>query len=169
MFRRSFKEKCPLSGTKTWVQYVNPGTFLLRWYRYVLLCFYYIASGSIATFLNSNIRGPSLKVNALSCWNYALHLTQPQTYLIELTNAKLVYNAFVDATVLFKLPYLHIWSVLSNRSYMGFEPELLNSQVHLRTLWATIQTYRLWKPIDMKLDMCDANVQKHQFPNLPAY
>jgi len=23
--------------------------------------------------------------------------------------------------------------------------------------------------IDMKLDMCDANVQKHQFSNLPAY
>ncbi len=26
---------------------------------------------------------------------------------------------------------------------------------------ATEQTYRLWKPINMKLDMCDANVQKH--------
>ncbi len=27
MFRRSFKEKCPLSGAKTRVQSVNPGTF----------------------------------------------------------------------------------------------------------------------------------------------
>ncbi len=52
---------------------------------------------------------------------------------------------------------------------MGFEPELLNSQVCLRTLWATEQTYCLWKPIDMKLDMCDANVQKDPFSNIPAY
>ncbi len=36
-FRRSFKEKCPLSGTKTQVKYLKPGTFLLRWYRYILL------------------------------------------------------------------------------------------------------------------------------------
>jgi len=33
----------------------------------------------------------------------------------------------------------------------------------------TEQTCRLWKPIDMKLDMCDANFQKHQFSDLPAY
>ncbi len=44
-FRRSLKEKCPLSGTKTQVQYVNPGTFLLCRYGHVLL-FYYIASGT---------------------------------------------------------------------------------------------------------------------------
>ncbi len=72
-------------------------------------------------------------------------------------------NAFVDATMLFELPYMQIWTVLSNRSYMGFDPELPTSQVRLRTLWATEQTYRLWKRIDMKLDMCDANGQKHQF------
>ncbi len=42
-FRRSFKEKCPLSGAKTRVQYINPHTFLLH---YVLLCFYYVASGA---------------------------------------------------------------------------------------------------------------------------
>ncbi len=40
-FRRSFKEKCPLSGDKTQVKYVNPGTFLLHRYRNILLCFYY--------------------------------------------------------------------------------------------------------------------------------
>ncbi len=78
-------------------------------------------------------------------------------------------NSFVDATMLFELPYVQIWTVLSNRSYTVFEPELLASQVRLRTPWATEQTYRLWKPIDLKLDMCDANVQKHQFSNLPAY
>ncbi len=39
MFHRTFKEKWPLSGAKTRVQYINPGTF-------VFLCFYYIASGT---------------------------------------------------------------------------------------------------------------------------
>ncbi len=76
---------------------------------------------------------------------------------------------FVDATMLFELPCMQIWTVLSNRSYTGFEPQLLASQVHLCAPWATEQTYHLWKPIDMKLDMCDANIQKHQFSNLPAY
>ncbi len=78
-------------------------------------------------------------------------------------------NAFVDATILFELPYMQVWTVLSNRSYTGFEPELFTSQVRLHTPWATEQTYRLWKPIDIKLDMCDADVQKHQFSNFPAY
>ncbi len=76
-FRRSFKEKCPLSVAKTQVKYVNTGKFLLCRYRYILLCFYYVASESIVAFPNSNIRGLSLKVNALSCWKYALHQTQP--------------------------------------------------------------------------------------------
>ncbi len=44
--------------------------------------------------------------------------------------------------------------------------KVLTTQVHLGTLWATKQTYRLWKPIDIKLDMCNNNVQKHQFSNL---
>ncbi len=56
---------------------------------------------------------------------------------------------------------MQIWSVLSNRDYTGFEPELLVSQVRLCTAWATEQTYRLWKPIETRLDMCDANVQKN--------
>ncbi len=36
-FHRSFKEKCPLSGAKTHVKYMNPGMFLLRRYSYILL------------------------------------------------------------------------------------------------------------------------------------
>ncbi len=78
-------------------------------------------------------------------------------------------KVFIDATMLIKLPYMQIWTALSNRDYTGFEPELLTSQVRLYTPWATEQTHLLWKPIDMKLDTCDANVQKHQFSNLPAY
>ncbi len=77
-------------------------------------------------------------------------------------------NVFVDATVPFQLSFTQIWTVFRT-VVTGFASELLASQVHLRTPWATEQTYRLWKPIDMKLDMCDANVQKHQFSNLPAY
>ncbi len=49
-------------------------------------------------------------------------------------------NIFVDATVLFELPYMQIWTVLSNRGYTGFEPEFLTSQVRLCTPWATEQT-----------------------------
>ncbi len=78
-------------------------------------------------------------------------------------------NVFVDATVPFQLPYMQILTDLTNRDYTKFEPELLASSVRLRTPWATEQTYRLWKPIDTRLDMCDANVQKHQFSNLPAF
>ncbi len=77
-------------------------------------------------------------------------------------------NVFVDATMLFKLPYMQIWTVSSIRSYTGIELDLLASQVCLRTPWATEQTYHLWKPMDMKLYVCDANGQKHQFSNLPT-
>ncbi len=41
-FHLSFKDKFPLSGAKTRVQYLKPACF----YRYILLCFYYIASGT---------------------------------------------------------------------------------------------------------------------------
>ncbi len=30
-------------------------------------------------------------------------------------------------TVPFQFPYMQIWTVLSNRDYMGFEPEILAS------------------------------------------
>ncbi len=57
-FCRTFKDKCLLSGAKTQVKYVNPGTFLLCRYRYILLCFYYVAtetycSGSEFKYLGS--------------------------------------------------------------------------------------------------------------------
>ncbi len=71
-------------------------------------------------------------------------------------------NTFVDIIMLFELPYMQIWNVLSNHSYTGFEPEL-TSQVSLCTPWATEQTYHLWKPIDMKLDMCDAKMKSISF------
>ncbi len=36
-------------------------------------------------------------------------------------------NVIFDATVPFQLPYMQILTALSNRDYMGFEPELLAS------------------------------------------
>ncbi len=36
-------------------------------------------------------------------------------------------NVFVDATVSFHLPYMQIWTALSNRDYTEFELELLAS------------------------------------------
>ncbi len=158
-------KKFPLSGAKTQVKYMNPGTFLLRRYRYILMCFYYVDIGTywcvfitllqkrIAAVQNSNIRGLSLKVNALSCPIPNPTLNLPDS----VSKCKIDVKTYsFDATMLFKLPYIQIWTVLSNRDYTGFKQELL--YLRLRTPWATEQTYRLWKPIDMKLDMCDANV-----------
>ncbi len=62
-----FQRECPLSGAKTQVKYVNPGTFLLRRYRYISVCFIMLLQKRIASVVqNSNIRVVSLKVNALS-------------------------------------------------------------------------------------------------------
>ncbi len=36
-------------------------------------------------------------------------------------------NIFFNATVSFQLPYMQIWTALSNRDFMGFEQELLAS------------------------------------------
>ncbi len=77
-------------------------------------------------------------------------------------------HVFIDATVPFQLLYMQIWTALSNRDYTGLH-EFLASLICLRTPWATEQTYRLWKPINTMLYMCDANVQKHQFSNLQIF
>ncbi len=55
-------------------------------------------------------------------------------------------------------------------SYTGFEPEL---DPRLSSTSPYSVSYRSnlpsMKTIDIKLDVYDANVQKHQFSNLPAY
>ncbi len=56
---------------------VNPGTFYyvdIGTYCYVFIT---LLQKHISAVQNSNIRGLSLKVNALSCRKYALHQTQP--------------------------------------------------------------------------------------------
>ncbi len=36
-------------------------------------------------------------------------------------------NVIIDATVLFELPYMQIWTALSNSVYTGFKTEFLAS------------------------------------------
>ncbi len=76
-------------------------------------------------------------------------------------------NLIVDVSVPFQLPYMQIWTALSYRDYTNRSSSPL--KYIYCTPWSTEQTYCLWKLIDTKLDMCDANDQKHQFSNLPAY
>ncbi len=49
--------------------YVDIGTYCC-----VFIALFQVRAAAVQ---NSNIRGLSLKVNALSCWKYALHQTQP--------------------------------------------------------------------------------------------
>ncbi len=58
-------------------------------------------------------------------------------------------------------PYMQIWIVSSNRSY-GIQtgaPHLSSTSPHSVSHRTNLPSM---KPIDMKLDMCDANVQKFQ-------
>ncbi len=85
-FWDSCKVKCPVSGTKTCIQYMNVALFLLHWYRYVFLCFYYVASG---TYCGSSELKCALSVKKLEIKN-PLHQTRPLTYLIVLMTAKVI-------------------------------------------------------------------------------
>ncbi len=89
-FLHSFKEKRTVSGAKAQVQYVNPGLAHLYYVDIGMYCCVFITllQEHILAVQNSNIWGPSLKINILSCWKYALHQTQPLTYPIVFTNAK---------------------------------------------------------------------------------
>ncbi len=64
-FRCSFKVKRPVSGTKTWVQYVTLARFCyVDIGTYCCVCIT-LLQARIAVVRNSNIRWVSLKVNAL--------------------------------------------------------------------------------------------------------
>ncbi len=68
-------------------------------------------------------------------------------------------HVFVDATMLFELPYIQIW-MLCQTVVNGFEPV----PSPLKYVYvSTEQTYVYEKPIEIKLDMCDANVQSISF------
>ncbi len=75
--RGSFKVKCPVSGAKTWVQYVTLAHFCyVDIGTYCCVCIT-LLEVCIAVVHNSNIQWVSLKVNALSSWKYPLHQTHP--------------------------------------------------------------------------------------------
>ncbi len=123
-FRRSFKEKCPLSGAKTQVKYANPDKFWLHKYMYILLCFYFVATETYCGSLEFKYTGSVayLKVNALSC-----PTPNPTLNLHDSVNKCKTDIKTFNATVPFKLPYVEIWTALWNRDYTGFKPELLTS------------------------------------------
>ncbi len=80
---------------------MNPGMFLLRRYRYILLCFYYIATETYCSGSEFKYRSLSLKVNALSCWNMPYTKPNPKpipTVFKCKTDIKII---FVDATMPF--------------------------------------------------------------------
>ncbi len=58
---------------------------------------------------------------------------------------------------------MRILAVLSNRSFLGFVPELFISQVQYHITWATAQTYWIRKLMHMW-----QQIQKYQFLNLGA-
>ncbi len=76
-FCGSFKVKRPVSGAKTWVQYVTLARFCyVDIGTYCCVCIT-LLQVRIAVDHNLNIWWVSLKFNALSCWKYPLHQTQP--------------------------------------------------------------------------------------------
>ncbi len=104
MFRRSFKEKCPLSGTKTQVKYVNPNTFVLCIYRYILLCFYYVAPETYCD-------GSEFKYLGTVIINVCSIVLEPNPTLNlsdSVNKCTTDIKTCVDATVPFQLPYMQI-------------------------------------------------------------
>ncbi len=92
--------------------------------------------------------------------------TKPNLNLPDSVDKWKNYNktVFVDATVLFELPYMQIWSrtvVTQNLNRSSSTLQVPSYSVSYRTNLPSIETH--------KLDMCDTNVQKHQFSNPPAY
>ncbi len=99
----------PIFGRSTGASLVHIAVFLLRCYRYILRRFRIQISGSVP------------KVNALS----TKPIPKPTRWCSQMQNW--YQNVFVDSSVPLRLPYIQIWTALSNRDYTGFDPDLLAS------------------------------------------
>ncbi len=149
---------------------MNPGTLLLCRYTVGTYCcvFIMLLQKRDSAVQNSNIRGLSLKVNVLSCWKYALHQTQPFTCPIVLTNAKHITTYVLMQPCHFNFLIcrceLFCQTLIPRNSNRSPSPSK-----YVSVLRELPNKLTVWKPIDTRLDMCDANVQKHQFSNLPAF
>ncbi len=148
------------------LNYWNKSTFpqqsnLLRYTcRYILLCFYYVAAETYCG--GSEFKYPGYVVNI----PYTKPNPKPSLNKCKTAKLQKMYFLMQPCHLNFLICRLQLLCrTVITRDFLKF----LASKVRLRTLWATKHTYCLWKPIDMKLDMCDANVQKHQFSNLPAF
>ncbi len=143
---------------------------LICWYRHILLYFYYVASGTCCSGSEFSYTGTVAK-NVCSIVLEVCPTPNPNLILPDsVDNGK----TDIETHLLMQLSSLNFlicrfelfrWTVVTVTQDSNWNSSPL---VRLHT-WATEQTYRLWKLIDMKLDMCDASIQKHQFSNLPAY
>ncbi len=146
-----------------------PGTFLLHWYRYVLLCFYYIASGTYCG--GSEFKYPgtvaksecSILLEICPTPNPTLNLPDSvDKCKTDIKTHLLMQPCFLNFLICrFELFCRTVVTRDSNQSssplkYISVLRELTNNL-------PSMKTHR------SKLDMCDANVQKHQFSNFPAY
>ncbi len=162
-FIDSFKEKC---SAKTQVKYVNRGAFLLCRYRYILLGFYYVATETYCGGSELKYQGLYLKVNALSCSTPNPTLNQPDSVNKYKTDIKtyLLMQSYHFSVLICRFELLCRTVTTRDLKRSSSPPKYVSV---LREL--PKQTYWLWKSIDTRLYMCDANIQKHQFSNLPAY
>ncbi len=178
-----------------------------RFNTWTLARFYYAHIGTYCCVLlecivavqDSNIQGPLLKINVLSCWKYSLHKPNPKpTWYIYIyafsrcfypkrLTVHSGYTCFVsmcvpwrnsvdkcktdiktylliDATVLLEL---HICRFeLFCRTVITLDSNQSSHVKYVSVLRELPNKPTVSENIDMKLDMCDANIQKHQFSNL---
>ncbi len=143
---------------------------------WTLASFYYIDIGTyccvfiallqkrIAVVWNSNIWGLFLKVNALSCLTPNPTLNLPDSVNKCKTDIKtylLMQPSYFNFLVC-RFERL-CWTEITRGSNQSSSPPK-----YVSVLRELPKKLSLWKPIDTRLDMSDANVQKHPFSNLPA-
>ncbi len=135
-----------------------------RFNTWTLAHFITLLQERIAADQNSNIQGPSLKSEC----SIVLEICPTPNPTLNLPNS--VDKCKTEIKTYLLMPPFYLNFPICRFELFGRTVVTRDSNLSsMSTPWATDQTYRQWKHIDMKLDMCDANVQKHQFSNLPAY
>ncbi len=127
-------------------------------HRYILLCFYYVATGTYCGGSEFKYLG-SVPKNECSI---VLEICPiPNTNLPDSVN-----KCKTDIKTYLLMQPCHFNFLICRFELLCqtvIKQELLTSQVSLHPPSATEQTYHLQKPIDMKLDMCDAKFKSISF------
>ncbi len=139
--------------------YVDIGTFCC--------VFITLLQKRIAAVQNSNIRGLSLKVNALLFPTSNPTLNLPDSVNKRKTDIKMYllmqtchFNFLICRFKLLYEPWLTLHGIQTGAPrLLSTSPYSVSNQTNLLSM--KTHRYRLY--------MCDANVQKHRFSNLPAY